>query len=214
MNIASFIDHTILKPETVRADVLRVCAEARQYRFASVCVNGCWVPLVADELAGSGVTVCSVVAFPLGVMASDAKRAEAEIAVREGATELDMVINVGALKARDFDYVRSDIAAVVSAGVPVKTILETCLLTDDEKRTACRLAVEAGAVFVKTSTGFGSEGATVADVALMRAAVGPEVGVKASGGIRTLEQFRAVVDAGANRVGASASVAIVEAAAG
>lgn len=214
-SIAALIDHTILRADATRADIIRVCAEARRFGFASVCVNGFRVPLVAAELAGSGVKVCTVIGFPLGAMATDAKRAEAEIALRDEATELDMVLNVGALKSGEYDAVRSDIIAVVepahAAGALVKVILETCLLTDELKVLAARLAVEAGADFVKTSTGFGSAGATAADIRLMRATVGAGIGVKASGGIRTLEDLRTMVAAGANRVGASASVAIVEA---
>jgi deoxyribose-phosphate aldolase len=221
-SVAALIDHTILRADATRADVVRICEEALkysfEYSFASVCVNGCWVPLVAEQLAGSEVKVCSVVGFPLGAMATAAKRAEGDVALKDGALELDMVLNVGALKAGEPDAVRSDISAVVqaahSAGAIVKVILETALLTDEQKLSACRLAVDAGADFVKTSTGFGPSGATVADIALMRSAVGPVVGVKASGGIRTIEQLRAMVAAGASRVGASASVAIVEASAG
>lgn len=212
-SIAALIDHTILKPGALRSDISRMCAEARQYGFASVCVNGCRVPLVAAELMGSTVKVCTVIGFPLGAMTTAAKRAEAEIALRDGATELDMVLNAGALIGGEHDLVREDIAAVVSAargaGAIVKVILETCLLTDEQKITACRLAVEAKADFVKTSTGFGPAGATAADVNLMRSTVGPEIGVKASGGIRTLQQLREMVAAGANRVGLSASVAII-----
>jgi deoxyribose-phosphate aldolase len=217
-SIAALIDHTILKPDATRADIVRLCAEARSFGFASVCVNGFWVPVVADALAGSSVKVCTVVGFPLGAMATAAKSAEAEIALRDGATELDMVLNAGALKSGEFDLVGSDIRAVVEAahasGALVKVILETSLLSDDQKVTACRLATDAGADFVKTSTGFGSAGATAADVALMRTTVGPNIGVKASGGIRTLEHVRTMIAAGANRIGASAGVAIVEATAG
>lgn len=216
--IAAIIDHTILKADAPRADVVRICREALQYGFASVCVNGFWVPLVARELAGSAVKVCTVVGFPLGAMSTAAKVAETEIAVRDGAREIDMVINIGALKSGDSQTVGADIAAVAQAahagGAILKVILETALLTDDEKRLACGLAKAAGAEFVKTSTGFSSAGATAHDVALMRAAVGPEMGVKASGGIRTLHDLRAMVNAGATRIGASASVKIVEATAG
>jgi deoxyribose-phosphate aldolase len=212
---AGIIDHTILKPDATEADILMLCAEAARYQFASVCVNGFWVPLAARELAGSDVKVCTVIGFPLGAMATAAKRSEAEIALRGGATELDMVLNVGALKGGDTVAVAADIAAVVQAahasGALVKVILETCLLSDEQKVTACRLAVDAGAEFVKTSTGFGAAGATEADVALMRRTVGSGTGVKASGGIRTLDQLRAMVAAGATRIGASASVSIVEA---
>jgi deoxyribose-phosphate aldolase len=217
-DIAALIDHTILKPDAIVSDIVRVCAEARRFGFASVCVNGCWVPVVSRELADSAVKVCTVIGFPLGAMATAAKRTEAEAALRDGAAELDMVLNAGALKSGEYDTVRSDIAAVVQAahasGALVKVILETCLLSDEQKVGASRLAVEAGADFVKTSTGFGAAGATTSDVALMRATVGPRIGVKASGGIRTLEQLRSMVAAGATRIGASASVAMVEAAAG
>lgn len=213
--VAALIDHTLLKADATRADVLKVCAEARRYGFASVCVNSYWVPVVAGELAGSPVKVCAVAGFPLGAASTAAKVAETEIAIRDGAREIDMVINIGALKAGDRDTVREDVAAVARAAhahnAIVKTIIETALLNDDEKRLACALAKEAGADFVKTSTGFSSAGATVHDVALMRETVGPGTGVKASGGIRTLEDLRAMVAAGATRIGASASVKIVEA---
>jgi deoxyribose-phosphate aldolase len=214
-SIAALIDHTILKPDATRADVLKVCREAREYRFASVCVNPYWVPLVARELAESGVKVCSVVGFPLGATTTDAKVAETAGALRNGAQEIDMVINVGALRSGDFDAVGNDIQQVVrvahQAGAIVKVILETALLDDTQKTTASRLAKAAGADFVKTSTGFSSSGATAHDVALMRAAVGPEMGVKASGGIRTLQDVQTMTAAGATRIGASASVKIVEA---
>ena len=214
-SVAALIDHTILKADATRADVIRVCEEAKRYSFASVCVNGSWVRLVAEQLHGTPVRVCTVIGFPLGAMATAAKGAEAEIAVRDGATELDMVVNVGALKAGEFELVRDDIAAVVqvahAAGAIVKVIIETALLTDEQKAQACRLAVEAGADFVKTSTGFAASGATAADISLMRSVVGRNIGVKASGGIRTLDQLREMVSAGASRVGASASVSIVEA---
>jgi deoxyribose-phosphate aldolase len=215
--IAALIDHTILRADATKQDVQRVCAEAQQYLFASVCVNGCWVPLVASELGGSTVKVCTVVGFPLGAMATDAKLAETEIAIRSGAHEIDMVINVGALKGGDRDAVQREIASLAAAchagGATVKVIIETALLTDELKRVACELSKAAGADFVKTSTGFSTSGATVADVALMRSTVGAELGVKASGGIRTLEDLNKMVAAGASRVGASASVSIVEAAA-
>lgn len=214
-SIAALIDHTILKPEATGADVLKVCREAREYRFASVCVNPFWVPLVARELAGSGVKVCSVVGFPLGATTTDAKVAETAGALRNGAQEIDMVINVGALRSGDLDAVKNDIQQVVrvahQAGAIVKVILETALLDDAQKTTASRLAKAAGADFVKTSTGFSSSGATAHDIALMRAAVGPEMGIKASGGIRTLQDVQAMTAAGATRIGASASVKIVEA---
>jgi deoxyribose-phosphate aldolase len=212
--IAGLIDHTLLKPEATRADVLKVCREARQYNFASVCVNPYWVPLVRTELAGSPVKVCAVVGFPLGATSTGSKAAEAAIAVRDGAQEVDMVINVGALRSGEPDAVKADIQAVVQASHPgaiVKVILETALLDDVQKALACRLAKAAGADFVKTSTGFGPAGATAHDIALMRRTVGPDMGVKAAGGIRTLADLQTMTAAGATRIGASASVKIVEA---
>jgi deoxyribose-phosphate aldolase len=213
--IAALIDHTILKADATRAEVIKVCREARQYNFASVCVNPSWVPLVRAELAGSPVKVCTVVGFPLGATSTESKAAEAAIAVREGAQEIDMVINVGALKSGDQDFVKNDIAAVVKAshagGAIVKVILETSLLNDIEKAIACTLSKAAGADFVKTSTGFSTAGATAHDIALMRQSVGPEMGVKASGGIRSLQDLQTMTAAGATRIGASASVKIVEA---
>ncbi|MBI1898172.1 MAG: deoxyribose-phosphate aldolase [Acidobacteria bacterium] len=213
--IAALIDHTILRADATREDVLRVCREARRYGFASVCVNGYWVPLVAAELAGSNVKVCTVAGFPLGAMSAEAKRFEAESAVRVGAQEVDMVLNVGALKSGDHDAVKLDIRALVEAchhnGAAVKIIIEAALLNDNEKAVACTLAKLAGADFVKTSTGFGPSGATAHDVALMRQVVGPDIGVKAAGGIRTLEDLKQMTAAGATRIGASASVKIVEA---
>ena len=214
-SIAALIDHTILKADATRADVLKVCHEARQYNFASVCVNPFWVPLVRAELAGTPVKVCTVVGFPLGATSTESKAAEAAIAVRDGAQEVDMVINVGALKSGDQDAVKADIAAVAKAahagGAILKVILETSLLSDTEKAIACVLAKAAGAEFVKTSTGFSTAGATAHDIALMRQAVGPEMGIKASGGIRSLQDLQAMTAAGATRIGASASVKIVEA---
>ena len=213
--IAALIDHTILKPEATRNDVVKVCREARQYNFASVCVNPYWVPLVKNELAGSPVRVCTVIGFPLGATSTESKAAETAFAVRDGAQEIDMVINVGALRSGDTDAVRRDIAAVVEvahrAGAIVKVILETALLDDTQKTVGSQLAKAAGAEFVKTSTGFSSAGATAHDIALMRAAVGPTMGVKASGGIRTLQDLQTMTAAGATRIGASASVKIVEA---
>ena len=214
--IASMIDHTILKPEAARSDIAKICREAREYSFASVCVNPYWVPLARAELAGSKVKVCTVVGFPLGATSTEAKVAETEAALRAGAQEIDMVINVGALRSGDHEAVKADIQQVVkaahAAGAIVKVILETALLDDSQKAVACTLSKMAGADFVKTSTGFGPSGATAHDVALMRAVVGPEMGVKAAGGIRTLDDFRAMTAAGATRIGASASVKIVEAA--
>ena len=213
--IAALIDHTILKPDATRDDVVKVCREARQYSFASVCVNPYWVPLVHAELAGSPVKVCTVVGFPLGATFPEIKAAEAAAAVRAGAQEVDMVINVGALRSGDHETVKRDIQQVVSvshaAGATVKVILETALLDDNQKAIACTLCKLAGADFVKTSTGFSTGGATAHDVALMRSVVGPDMGVKASGGIRTLQDLRTMTAAGATRIGASASVKIVEA---
>jgi deoxyribose-phosphate aldolase len=213
--IAALIDHTILKPDATRADVIKVCREARQYNFASVCVNSYWVPLVAAELAGSPVKVCTVVGFPLGAASTEAKVAETAAAIRSGAQEIDMVINVGALRSGDHEAVRKDIEQVVrvshAGGAKVKVILETVLLDDNQKAIACTLCKLAGADFVKTSTGFSTGGATAHDVALMRQVVGPEMGVKASGGIRTLQDVQTMTAAGATRIGASASVKIVEA---
>lgn len=211
-DLASYIDHTILKPEATRADVLKICEEAKEYRFASVCVNPYWIGLVAETLKGSGVTPCSVVGFPLGAVPAAVKAAEAAACVAAGAGEVDMVLNIGAAKDGDWDAVEADIAAVVSAAHPnakVKVILETCLLTDEEKAEACRRAVKAGVDFVKTSTGFNKGGATVHDVTLMRGVVGPDVGVKASGGVRTREDALAMIEAGATRLGSSAGVKIV-----
>jgi deoxyribose-phosphate aldolase len=217
-NIARLIDHTILKPEAVRSDVKQVCAEALRYEFASVCVNSFWVPLVASELQGSPVKVCTVAGFPLGAASTAAKVAETLGALAKGAEEIDMVLNIGALLGGENDVVEKDIQAVVAAsqarGAIVKVIIETALLTSDQKVLACRLARHAGANFVKTSTGFSKAGATVEDVVLMRRTVGPDMGVKASGGIRTLDELKAMVAAGATRIGASASVRIVEATAG
>lgn len=207
-------DHTILKADATRKDVKRVCDEAMAYSFCSVCVNSYYVPYVANLLHGSDVKICSVVGFPLGAMSTRAKALEAKIAVMDGADEIDMVINVGALRDRDYSVVLEDIKAVKEAcGENVlKVIIETCLLTDDEKVKACELAKEAGADFVKTSTGFGSAGANVDDVRLMRETVGPDMGVKASGGIHDKEFAKELVDAGANRLGTSATIEIVESA--
>jgi deoxyribose-phosphate aldolase len=216
-SIAALIDHTLLRPEATRSDVLRLCMEARQFGFAAVCVNPYWVPLAAAALRGTTVKVCTVAGFPLGASMTEIKRAEAEAAIRAGASEVDMVINIGALRSADYDTVKIDIQSVVEvchrAGALVKVILETALLDHRQKVIACVLAKLAGADFVKTSTGFGPGGATVEDVALMRQVVGPEMGVKAAGGIRTPEQLRRLVAAGATRIGASASVRIIEGAA-
>lgn len=211
VNIAKYIDHTILKPEAKHGDIEKLCLEANAYQFATVCVNACHV-LLARTLVTGSVGVACVVGFPLGATSTAAKAAETGFAVRDGATEIDMVINIGWLKSGMFTAVEDDIRAVVasSAGVPVKVIIETALLTDDEKIKACELARLAGAAFVKTSTGFGPSGATVADVTLMRRIVGAELGVKASGGVRTYEAAIAMIEAGANRIGTSSGVAIVE----
>jgi deoxyribose-phosphate aldolase len=218
MNIARMIDHTLLRPDATRADVLAVCREARQFEFASVCTNSFWTPLVAKELAGSNVKVCTVVGFPLGAASTEAKVAEAQAALYAGAGEIDMVLNIGALKGGEDSIVEDDIRAVARICHPaealVKVILETALLTDEEKKRACLLAKAAEADFVKTSTGFGPSGATEHDVALMRQTVGPEMGVKASGGIRTREDADKMIRAGASRIGASASVKIVQSASG
>ena len=210
----NLFDHTILKADATRKDVKRVCDEAMAYSFCSVCVNSYYVPYVANLLHGSDVKICSVVGFPLCAMSTRAKALEAKIAVMDGADEIDMVINVGALKDRDYSVVLEDIKAVKEAcGEHIlKVIIETCLLTDDEKVKACELAKEAGADFVKTSTGFSSAGAKVEDVRLMRETVGPDMGVKASGGIHDKEFAKELVDAGANRLGTSATIEIVEAA--
>lgn len=211
MNLASYIDHTILKPDATQETVKKLCAEAREFGFASVCVNSCHARLVADQLAGSAVLTCVVVGFPLGAMSTAAKVYETQQAVRDGAQEIDMVINVGAIKDNRWEFVQDDIFAVVKAARPakVKVILETCLLTDDEKLHACEVSVAAGAAFVKTSTGFSSGGATIADVALMNAAVVGQALVKASGGIRDAASAQAMIAAGADRIGTSNGVAIV-----
>jgi deoxyribose-phosphate aldolase len=212
--IARLIDHTILKPEATRDEVRQVCAEAAKYEFASVCVNPFWTKFVAGELRDSPVKVCTVAGFPLGATTTAAKVAETLAALRDGAEEIDMVLNIGALRGGERDIVKSDIKAVALAshghGAIVKVILETALLDDAEKVLACRLSQDAGADFVKTSTGFSKAGATVADVTLMRRTVGNSMGVKASGGIRTLADLKAMMAAGATRIGASASVRIVE----
>ncbi len=210
-DIGRLIDHTLLKPDATDEQVRELCGEAREYTFASVCVNPSKVKLAAELLRGSPVMVCTVVGFPLGATTAAVKAAETRDSIANGADEIDMVINVGALKAKDYRTVKKDIEAVVQAaqGHTTKVILETSLLTDEEKKQACRLSKEAGADFVKTSTGFGSGGATVHDIALMRKVVGPTMGVKASGGVRDLETARKMIEAGATRIGASASVAIV-----
>jgi deoxyribose-phosphate aldolase len=216
--VARYIDHTLLKPDAARAEVEKLCQEARAYSFASVCVNPTWVKECAFALYGSPVKVCTVVGFPLGATLPDVKAYETRRAIFDGATEIDMVINVGALKSGDDALVRRDISAVVEAAheacAIVKVIIEAALLTDEEKVRACRLAKEAGADFVKTSTGFSKGGATVADIALMRQTVGGALGVKAAGGVKDLRAAREMIAAGATRIGASAGVAIVQEAAG
>ncbi|SDW10404.1 deoxyribose-phosphate aldolase [Arthrobacter sp. cf158] len=213
-NIASYIDHTLLKPEASEADVLKVCAEAVEYKFKSVCVNPIWVKTVTKALKGSGVLTCSVIGFPLGATPSDVKAFEARGAVLDGADEIDMVINMAAARANDKGALVDDIKAVadtVHTGEAIlKVIIETSMLSDEQKVIACEAAVEAGADFVKTSTGFNGGGATVEDVALMRKTVGPDVGVKASGGVRSLADAQAMIAAGATRIGASSGIAIVK----
>lgn len=213
-NIASYIDHTILNPDAAATDIARICAEAVKYSFKSVCVNPIWVATVSEALAGSGVLTCSVIGFPFGATPTASKVFEAKTVVADGANEVDMVINIAAAKAGDEEALVADISAIAQAvhdgGAILKVIIETALLSDHEKVLACRASVRAGADFVKTSTGFAGGGATVADVALMRATVGPDVGVKASGGVRSLETAHAMIAAGATRLGSSSGVAIVE----
>ena len=208
----TYLDHTLLKADATPADIIAVTAEAKQYQTASVCVNSCYAKLVTQELRGSGVKTCVVVGFPLGAMATSAKALEAALAVRDGAEEIDMVMNIGAAKAGDWAAVQTDIAAVVLAANPaiVKVIIETCLLTDEEKVKACLAAKAAGAAFVKTSTGFSTGGATPEDIALMRKTVGSALGVKASGGVRTREQALQMIEAGASRIGCSSTKKIME----
>ncbi len=213
MNYAGMIDHTLLKPEADRTQIEKLCREAEEYGFCSVCVNSSYVSYCRELLGESSVKVCTVIGFPLGAMSTAGKAAEAEAAITDGADELDMVLHVGKVKSGEWDYVKRDIQAVTDAArgrALVKVILETCLLTDEEKIQACLAAKEAGADFVKTSTGFSSGGATVHDIELMRRTVGREMGVKASGGIRCLKDAQAMVEAGANRIGASAGIAIVK----
>ena len=213
LDLAKYIDHTLLKPEAEEADIDKLCAEATEYHFASVCINPTWVKRAAENLRGSDVVPCCVIGFPLGANTTAIKAMEARRALRDGAREVDMVLNVGALKSGDYDLVRDDIAKVAEAAHEVgglcKVILETALLTDEEKVIASSLAKEAKADFVKTSTGFGPGGATVYDVALMRETVGPDMGVKASGGVRTAQDVEDMIAAGASRIGASAGVQIV-----
>lgn len=212
MKLNKYIDHTLLKPDASQEQIETLIEEAKKYDFASVCVNPTWVNFAAQALKATDVKVCTVIGFPLGANTPELKAFETSDAIQNGANEIDMVINIGALKSRNFDLVERDIRAVVEAakGTLVKVIIETCLLTDDEKVKACQIAQEAGADFVKTSTGFSTGGATVADVALMRKTIGPDMGVKASGGARSYEDALAFIKAGATRIGASSGVAIME----
>ena len=212
MDFAKMIDHTLLKTEAKKADLDKLLNEAKEYRFASVCVSPIWVSYAAEQLKGTGVKTCTVIGFPQGATPSAVKSFEAKKAVEDGAEEVDMVISVGRLKDQDYDYVRADIKSVVNAAkgkALTKVIIETCLLSDEEKRMACRLAKEAGADFVKTSTGFSTGGATAEDVRLMRETVGADMGVKASGGVRSKTDAEAMVAAGATRLGTSSGVKIV-----
>jgi deoxyribose-phosphate aldolase len=213
-SMGHMIDHTLLKPDATQDEIARLCYEASKFEFASVCVNPSHVKLCTDLLKGSQVLICTVVGFPLGATSTESKVFEAQKAIRDGATEVDMVINVGALKSRDYESVERDVASVANAchagGAILKVIIEAALLTDEEKVAACQIAKVAGADFVKTSTGFGPGGATAEDVALMRRVVGPKMGVKAAGGIRTYDDARRMIAAGASRIGASASVKIIQ----
>lgn len=213
-NINRYFDHTLLKPEATETDIAKLCSEAREYGFYAVCINSGYVPLAKELLEGSDVKIASVVGFPLGACSIAVKAFETEWACSEGAHEIDMVINVGALKDKRYDYVRQDIATAVAVAMEynalVKVIVETCLLTDEEIVKACELSMEAGAAFVKTSTGFSNEGATAHHVSLMKKTVGNQLGVKASGGIRDLAKAIEMIEAGADRIGASASVKIVK----
>ena len=212
MELNKYIDHTLLKAAATEEDIIKLCSEAKEHSFYAVCVNSCYVPLCRKELEGGDVKIACVVGFPLGAMATEAKAFEAQCAAKAGADEIDMVMNIGFMKAGRSEDIYNDIKAVVDAsakyGASVKVIIECCELTDDEKVTACRLAEKAGAAFVKTSTGFGSGGATAEDVALMRRSVGPSVQVKASGGIRDRETAEKMIASGASRIGASAGIAI------
>lgn len=213
INIAGMIDHTILKPEATEAEIMELCKEAVKYNFASVCVNPSMVAKAATILEGTPVKVCTVIGFPLGATTTEVKAFETEDTIKKGATEVDMVINVGKLKERDLVYVKNDIQAVVNSAkgkALTKVIIESCLLTDEEKVIACQLSKEAGADFVKTSTGFSKGGATAHDIKLMRETVGPDMGVKASGGVRSREDALTMIENGATRIGASASIAICE----
>jgi len=211
-SLAEMIDHTLLKADATKAEIQKLAEEAKEYSFASVCVNPTWVKTAAEILKDTPVKVCTVIGFPLGATTTEVKAFEVSNAIENGATEVDMVINIGALKDKQYDKVEKDIKAVVEAAkgkALTKVIIETCLLTNEEKEIACQLSVKAGADFVKTSTGFSTGGATVEDIALMRKVVGPTIGVKASGGVRSLEDAENMVNAGATRIGASSGVAIV-----
>lgn len=211
--LAKMIDHTLLRADATQSEMAKLTEEAKQYQFASVCVNPGWVAYAAEQLQGTGVDICTVIGFPLGASTTETKAFETKDAIAKGATEVDMVINISALKDGKDDYVEQDIRAVVEAAAGkalVKVIIETCLLTDEEKVRACQAAVRAGADFVKTSTGFSTGGATPEDIALMRKTVGPDVGVKASGGVRSLEDMQKMIEAGATRIGASSGVKIMQ----
>ena len=213
MNINKLIDHTALKPNTNKESILKLIAEAKTYDYASVCVNPCWVALAHQELKNTDVKVCTVIGFPLGANTTEVKVFETKDAIEKGAQEIDMVINIAMLKDKEYDYVENEIHQIVEAAKDkaiVKIIIETCLLTDEEKIKACELSQKAGADFVKTSTGFSTGGATVHDIALMRKTVGAEMGVKASGGVHTHEEALAMVEAGATRIGASAGVKLLK----
>lgn len=213
MNINKLIDHTALKPNTTKESILKLTTEAKTYDFASVCVNPCWIELAHQELKNTDVKVCTVIGFPLGANTTEVKVFEAKDAIEKGAQEIDMVINIAMLKDKEYDYVENEIHQIVEAAKDkaiVKVIIEACLLTDEEKIKACELSQKAGADFVKTSTGFSTGGATVHDIALMRKTVGAEMGVKASGGVHTHEEALAMVEAGANRIGASAGVKLLK----
>lgn len=212
-DLAKMIDHTLLKPDATREKIKNLCLEAKEYQFASVCVHPYWVPYAYDLLKQTNVKVCTVIGFPLGATTSNVKAFETKEAIKSGAEEIDMVINIGALKSEHADYVREDIQAVTAVAkgkAIVKVIIETCLLTKAEIKRACQLAVEAGADYVKTSTGFSTGGATAEDVALMREVVGPNIGVKASGGVRTRQDAEKMIKAGASRIGASSGIKIVK----
>jgi deoxyribose-phosphate aldolase len=211
--IASIIDHTVLKADAMPEEIIKICREAKQYKFASVCINPCYVKLAAEELKGSSVKVCTVIGFPLGAASTVVKAFESKKAIEEGALEVDMVINIGMLKAGEYDYIKKDIEAVVDASkgkALSKVIIETCLLTDEEKIKVCKIAKAAGADFVKTSTGFSKWGAKAEDIKLMRETVGPEMGIKASGGVRNYNDAVQMIEAGATRIGASSSIKIIE----